>query len=55
MLMFAYLLFAGGMLYGSAAFAGTRVCMFAGIAFAAWLAALGGRSAWRAISWARNQ
>jgi hypothetical protein len=34
--MFVYLLFAGGMLYGSAAFAGTRAYMFAGIAFAAW-------------------
>jgi hypothetical protein len=49
MLMFVYLLLAGGLLYGSAAFAGTRAYLLAGIAFAAWLAALGGRSAWRAL------
>jgi hypothetical protein len=55
MLMFVYLLLAGGMLYGSAAFAGTRAYMLAGIAFAAWLAALGGRFAWRAMGRAGNR
>jgi len=54
MLMFVYLLLAGGLLYGSAAFAGTRAYLLAGIAFAAWLAALGGRSAWRALVRAGN-
>lgn len=46
--MFVYALLAGGVLYGSAAFAGSRTYLFAGVAFAVWLAALGGRSAWRA-------
>lgn len=47
--MFVYMLFAGGVLYGSAAFAGTQAYLLAGIAFAAWLAALAGRSAWRVM------
>ena len=53
--MFVYLLLAGGMLYGSAAFAGARAYLLAGAAFALWLAALGGRSAWRAIGGAGNR
>jgi hypothetical protein len=35
--MFAFLLLIGGLLYGSAAFAGSRVYMLAAIVFGAWL------------------
>ena len=45
--MFVYLLLAGGLLYGSAAFAGGHVFVFAGIVLVLWLVALGGRSALR--------
>ena len=48
--MYVYLLLAGGLLYGSAAFAGSRMLLLAGIVVALWLAALGGRSAWRSIA-----
>lgn len=45
--MFVYLLLAGGLLYGSAAFAGGRAYLFAALALAVWLAALAARLAWR--------
>jgi hypothetical protein len=48
--VFVFLLLVGGLVYGSAAFAGSHVFVFAGIAFALWLVALGGRSAWRLIA-----
>lgn len=47
--MFVYLLLAGGLLYGSAAFAGGPAYLFAGLVLAAWLAALGVRFTWRAF------
>jgi hypothetical protein len=47
--MFVYLLLAGGLLYGSAAFAGGPAYLFAGLVLAAWLVALGARFAWRAF------
>lgn len=47
--MFVYLLLAGGLLYGAAAFAGTGAYLLAGIALAVGLTALVGTSAWRAI------
>jgi hypothetical protein len=39
--MVAFLLLIGGLLYGSAAFAGSRVYMIAAIVFGAWLAVAG--------------
>jgi hypothetical protein len=39
--MVAFLLLIGGLLYGSAAFAGSRVYMLAAIVFGAWLAVAG--------------
>jgi hypothetical protein len=48
--VFVLLLLVGGLIYGSAAFAGSHVFVFAGIALALWLVALGGRSAWRLIA-----
>jgi hypothetical protein len=50
MLMFVYLLLIGGMLYGTAAFAGGHAYLLAGVAFAVWLAAFCGRRAWRAMA-----
>lgn len=52
--MFLYLLLAGGMLLGSAAFAGSQAYLLAGIALAALLAVLGGRLAWRVLGGAGN-
>lgn len=54
-LMFVYLLIAGGLLYGSAAFAGSQAYVLAGLALAVWLAVLGARSAWRAAGGAGNR
>jgi hypothetical protein len=53
--MFAYLLLIGGILYGSAAFAGSGVYVLAGIALGAWLAVMGGRYLWRDVVHARNR
>jgi len=41
--MFAYLLLIGGLLYGTAAFAGGGLYAVAGIALCAWLAVAGGQ------------
>jgi hypothetical protein len=43
----AYMLLIGGTLYGTAAFAGSRVYLLAGIVFGAWLAVCGGSYLWR--------
>jgi hypothetical protein len=55
MVMFAYVLLIGGILYGSAAFAGSGVYVLAGIALGAWLAVMGGRYLWRDVVHARNR
>ncbi|MCL2585873.1 MAG: hypothetical protein FWE35_25855 [Streptosporangiales bacterium] len=53
--MFVYLLLAGGMLLGSAAFAGAQAYLLAGVALAALLAVTGGRLAWRALGGTGSQ
>jgi hypothetical protein len=53
--MFAYLLWIGGILYGSAAFAGSSVYLLAGIALCAWLAVMCARYLWRQVVHARNR
>jgi hypothetical protein len=52
--MFVYLLLAGGILCGTAAFAGGHAYLLAGLVFALWLAAVSGRYAWRTIGRAGN-
>ena len=47
--MFVFLLLIGGLLFGTAAFAGGQAYALAGLVFALWLAAVGGRYAWRAF------
>jgi hypothetical protein len=47
--MFVYLLLIGGLLCGTAAFAGGNAYLLAGLVFALWLVAVSGRYAWRAI------
>lgn len=53
--MYVYLLLAGVLLYGPAAFAGSRVLVPAGIVLAIWLAVLGVGSVRRAIASAAHR
>lgn len=48
--MFVFLLLIGGLLLGTAAFAGAHAYMLAGIVFALWLTVASGRYAWRVIA-----
>lgn len=48
--MFAYLLLIGGLLYGTAAFAGGNLYVIAGIVFCVWLAVAGGHLVKRAVT-----
>jgi uncharacterized membrane protein (UPF0136 family) len=53
--MFAFLLLIGGLLYGAAAFAGSRVYMLAAIVFGAWLAVAAVRLVARTVARAGNR
>jgi hypothetical protein len=53
--MIAFLLLIGGLLYGSAAFAGGRVYELAGIVFGAWLAVTAVRLVARTVARAGNR